>query len=107
MISVCRTVCYTISKTDAEQVSRRRTTGPEIAARIKTGEWPLGAQAHVGATIVEGDVFPLVVVRVDSGLNTVNGQVLLDGNDVLYVVGVKEHLGKGGRAGCWHWPARD
>lgn len=107
--TIGRTVLYTLTAQDAEAVNRRRTTGASIAERIKQGVmtsepphrsvWPVGAQAHIGNEAHEGDVVPMVIVRVWSE-TTVNGQALLDGNDVLWVTSATEGTGPH----TWAWP---
>jgi hypothetical protein len=82
------TLIYKLSQDDATKISRRRTNGDSIAERIKQAIWPLGAQAHIGASVAEGDELPLIVTRVGAD-ETVNGQVLLDGNDQLWVMNIK------------------
>ncbi len=108
-ITAGRTVLYTLSADDATQINRRRTSGVSIAARMKASpaEWPAGAQAHIGNHASEGDVVPLVVIRVwphefGQDAHGVNGQALLDGNDQFWVTSVKE----GTAPGTWAWPAR-
>lgn len=102
-----RILHYKLSAADAEKINRRRTTGSAIADRIQVDKWPLGAQAHIGNTAREGDVVPLMVVRVwpdeyGAGAPGVNGQAMLDGNDTLWVTSVKE----GAEPGTWTWPPR-
>lgn len=102
-----RIVHYTLTATDAEQIQRRRTNGASISDRIAAEKWPIGAQAHIGNSANEGDVLPLVIVRVwpdeyGPGIPGVNGQVLLDGNDQLWVTSIKE----GTEPGTWAWPPR-
>lgn len=103
-ITVGRTVLYKLSERDVVEINRRRTTPYSIAERIKVLAWPLGAQAHIGNIVVEGDTYPMVVVRKWGGADSdmVNGQVLLDGNDVLWVTSVHQ----GDTNGAWQWPAR-
>ena len=81
-----RIVHYMLSASDAEQINRRRTTGPDIAERIKTERWPLGAQAHIGNAVAAGDVYPAMIVRVfaASDVGTSNLQVFLDGCDAFW-----------------------
>lgn len=105
-----RTVLYTISADDAMKINRRRTNGHSIAERMKAEppQWPTGAQAHIGNSASEGDVVPMVVVRVwpnefGEGIPGVNGQALLDGNDAYWVTSAKE----GTEPGTWAWPARN
>lgn len=108
-ISIGRTVHYRLSAADVEAMSRRRTNGASIAERMKADppQWPAGAQAHIGNPMSVGQVVPLVVVAVwpnefGNGLDGVNGQAFLDGNDALWVTSAKE----GTEPGTWAWPAR-
>jgi hypothetical protein len=105
--SIGRIVLYTLSEDDAKQINRRRTTGGAIADRIKRNSedathWPIGAQAHIGNDVAEGDIYPMVVTRVWSE-GCVNGQVMLDGNDCLWATSATE--GTGGHT--WAWPTRN
>lgn len=96
-----RIVHYRLSRDDAFKINRRRTTGNDIADRIQADKWPLGAQAHIGNEVKEGDIFPALVVRVwDHEL--INAQAFLDGNDALWVLSAP----KGNNPGCWNWPPR-
>lgn len=106
-ITTGRTVLYTLTGADAQAINRRRTSRSSIAERIADAQWPLGAQAHIGNSANEGDVVPLVVVRVwpdEYGPNVpgVNGQAFLDGNDALWITSAKE----GTEPGTWAWPPR-
>lgn len=81
--TLCR---YRLSAADVDAVNRRRTSGGSIARRLTENPpmWPKGAQAHIGTPVVAGDECPLIVTkRHEDG--TVNGQVMLDGNDTLWV----------------------
>src|SRR5262245_58704493 len=109
MITTGRTVLYTLSENDVTQINRRRTDGRAIRERMQAEpkQWPEGAQAHIGNHASVGDVVPLVVVKVwphEYGENVpgVNGQALLDGNDVLWITSAKE----GTEPGTWAWPPR-
>jgi hypothetical protein len=75
MISVGRIVHYKLTNADVEQIQRRRTDSRSIRERIDAGQWPLGAQAHVGSTPFPGQVLPLIVVEVNE--DRVWGQVFL------------------------------
>lgn len=101
-VTIGRIVRYTLTANDAQKVNRRRTHPGSILERIERAVWPLGAQAHIGTVVGVRDVFPMMVVQVwtlrDS--MTVNGQVFLDGNDVLWVTGVAQ----GDAEGQWQWP---
>lgn len=114
--TIGRIVHYRLSAEDATQINRRRTTGASIAARMKTLlhtvsdtddkvlGWPVGAQAHIGNEVKEGDTFPMLIVRVwgQSPESAVNGQVFLDGNDVFWATSVC--VGDGART--FSWPSR-
>lgn len=112
--SLGRIVHYRLSKEDAEQIMRRRTTGKSIADRLKVvvdfakeqvlKAWPEGAQAHIGNDVKEGDTFPMLIVKLWGDMETasVNGQVFLDGNDVLWATSVS--VGEGPHT--WSWPER-
>lgn len=99
--TIGRIVILKLSDQQAVEINRRRTTGGAILDRIKLGQWPLGAQAHIGNEVHAGDEFPMVVVRVWSE-SCVNGQVLLDGNDTYWATSVSQ----GDQNGMWHWPER-
>lgn len=112
--TIGRIVRYRLSADDAEAINRRRTTGADIAARLKSAvggsadgyhppvyAWPAGAQAHIGPAVTEGDVLPLIITRVVE-TSAVNGQVFLDGTDVYWVT--LRTLGD--RPGTYHWPPR-
>lgn len=104
--TIGRIVQYRLSEQDAAQINRRRTDGGSIAQRMKAQpvEWPAGAQAHIGNGVAEGDTFPMLITRV-WGSNpeaAVNGQVFLDGNDVLWATSVC--VGDGPRT--FSWPSR-
>lgn len=104
--TIGRIVLYTLSERDALEINRRRTTGPLIAERIKkntpdSSAWPLGAQAHIGDEVKEGDTFPMIVTRVFSSI-AISGQAFLDGNDCFWVTGATEGTG----ASTWSWPPR-
>jgi hypothetical protein len=106
-ITIGRTVLYTLTSSDAEQINRRRTNGDSIERRIKSDKWPLGVQAHIGNSAYAEESYPMVVVRVwpdkfGPGIPGVNGQVLLDGNDTFWVTSAKEGM----EPGTWHWPVR-
>jgi len=106
-LKIGRIVHYVVSESDAESINRRRTTIGAIAQRIESETWPLGAQAHVGNPVRAGEVYPLVVTRVWGGTSEslVNGQLLLDGTDVLWLTSVGYNADR--VRGTWHWPHRE
>lgn len=99
-----RIVHYTLTETDAERITRRRTDGASIAERMGGGTWPAGAQAHIGNPVGAGDVFPMLIVRVwgSDASAAVNGKVELDGTDCLWVTSVVQ----GHEPGQWFEPPR-
>jgi hypothetical protein len=104
--TIGRIVHYKLSEADAEQVNRRREDahrhyrGPVGSATIEF----TGDQRHIGNRVQEGDVYPMLIVRTwgSTPESAVNGQVFLDGNDVLWVTSVGE--GEGSRR--FVWPTR-
>lgn len=90
-------VHYTLSMQDAERINRRR-----VANQAKIANDALGYVAHTGNAVAVGDVFPMVITRRwgDRPESKVNGQVLLDGNDTLWVTSVV--VGEG--VGTYSWP---
>lgn len=74
---------YRLSGQDVEAINRRRddARGSGIARQQS------GVQVHFGNAATSGQVFPMVIVSVwgDDAEALANGQVLLDGNDTLWV----------------------
>lgn len=97
--SVGRVVHYKLSADEARRIEeRRRSVLASGADEIR---------AFAGNYEQEGAVLPLVIVRVwpdefGPGVPGVNGQVLLDGNDSLWVTSARE----GTEPGQWSWPPR-
>lgn len=106
--SIGRIVHYCLTERNAAEIMRRRTTGADIAARIKDEKWPIGAQAHVGNAVNAGDVYPMVIVRVwPSETGSVNGRVLLDGTDEYWTTSVSQVIADStDKQGCWFEPPR-
>jgi len=97
--TVGRIVNYKLSEQDAHEITRRRTNSVLIKEQIKEGKWPLGAQAHIGNPVKEGDVLPMIITAVWSE-TCVNGQVILDGTDSLW----KKSVQIGDNVDNWNWP---
>ncbi len=100
-IEVGSRVLYCLSAQDVEAVHRRRVEPGDIHARIEAGNWPIGAQAHTGERVTEGQYLPLDVVYLGpeekNGSTWISGRVLLPGNDILWVGNVSY----GSDAGQW------
>ena len=98
--SIGRIVHYVLNQQDVEQIERRR-----VRNAGRGPNWPAGAQAHVGNPVSVGERVPMIICVVwpnEHGPNFdgVNGQVILDGNDSLWITSAKE----GTEPGTWHWP---
>lgn len=85
--TIGRIVHYTLTEEDADTINTSRRTS-----------------TAKGNQVDAGDVYPLVITRVwgDQPDSAVNGQVLLDGNDVLWVTSTS--VGAGPRH--FAWPVR-
>jgi hypothetical protein len=98
-----RIVLYTLSKQDADATNKRRADAQGHMQDHR--ETSNGVQIHVGNQVAEGDVYPMIIIRVWSANNptaAVNGQVFLDGNDLLWASSVQ--VGTGPRT--FAWPVR-
>ncbi len=86
-----RTVEFTLSAEQADGVNRRRRDGQDSGITRES----TGAVVHIGNDVREGDTFPLIITRVwgETEDALVNGQVLLDGNDSLWVTSVGQGEG--------------
>lgn len=92
-----RIVEYTLTEQDADQINRRRKDAQANIAAGTVGN--TGFSLHVGNSVSAGDTYPLVITRVWGSTegSAVNGQVLLDGNDTLWVTSRTEGEGE------FHW----
>lgn len=107
--SIGRILHYVLTANDCEAIQQRR----KPLGTFHEANWPEGAQAHVGNPVHEGLHVPLVVTAVwpneyGEGTVGVNGQVLLDGNDSLWVTSARlqdDSLPPGVIGWC-HWPER-
>jgi len=98
--TIGRIVLYILNEADVKSINKRRRDAEDK----NPGEAENGVQIHVGNKVEAGDIFPMVVVRVwPRGL--INGQVLLDGNDTLWVRSKAEWSDEV-KQGAWAWPLR-
>lgn len=98
--SIGRIVHYRLNAHDAGAINRRR----DDAFQHRDTRTADGSQIHTGNGAHPGDAYPLIITRVwgtDPGC-AVNGQVLLDGNDTLWVT---SRCGGEGE-GQYSWPVR-
>ena len=98
--TIGRVVLYCLSEDDAREINRRRTSVGEIHEQIQNKTWPLGAQAHLGNKVYEGDVYPGLVVRV-FGEDSINIKVELDGTDQFWAT--TKSVSEGPVPGYFHW----
>ncbi len=110
--TIGRIVHYTLSDDDAAKINRRRTTGAAIAERIASGDWPVGAQAHIGRDVSAGEVHAMLITHVPAPkvgeMTPVNGRVFLDGSDEFQASHVQQVVTGGSDGnGLWNWPPRE
>lgn len=103
-----RMVHYILNQWDADSINVRRSDATDVPDRVRAGQWPMGAQAHVGNTVEAGEHVPAVIVRVWGQNGMVNLKCLLDGNDDYWASSIPFDDGlEGNRAGpdqrTWHW----
>ena len=98
--TIGRIVHYRLTAEDAEKINRRRTDAQANMDRHR--EHKTGAQVHVGNVVVEGHCFPMMIVQVwgNTEESAVNGQVMLDGNDLFWAT--SRCVGEG--PGTFSWP---
>jgi hypothetical protein len=112
--SIGRILHYRLTEVDAKRINKRRQDA--ISYRVSktmpgTALVEDGTQIHYGNDAHPGEVYPLIVTKVWEG-GLVNGQVLLDGNDTLWVMSVREEPTTPVEehpiefAGRWSWPPR-
>lgn len=97
--TVGRVVLYKMSSHNASEINRRREHARES---MDYHRWKKnGTMVHVGNHITEGDVFPMIVVRVwgNTPDAAINGKVLLDGSDDYWATSVSV----GDKPGSYHW----
>lgn len=110
--TIGRIVHYTLTEQDAVAINQRRADAvrPQLVpaedggtTQKRLAEQRLGAVIHAGNQVAEGDVYPLVITRVwNETPGTVNGQILLDGNDTYWAT--SRTPGEG--PGFYAWPTR-
>lgn len=99
--TIGRIVHYMLSNDDAESINRRRKDATNHMTEHRTRAD--GLQIHVGNDVRAGDQYPMIITQVWGAagpIDTVNGQVFLDGNDLFWVTSIKE----GDKPGTFRWP---
>ncbi|MHB9075810.1 MAG: hypothetical protein ACYC6G_20095 [Desulfobaccales bacterium] len=97
--TIGRTVLFRLTKEQAKAINRRRFHAhAHLDEHIANSN---GVQIHVGNEVKEGDAFPMVITRVwgDTPQCCVNGQVMLDGNDLFWVTSTQ--VGEGPNTFSW------
>lgn len=95
-----RIVYLVLSALMVAEIMRRRTDGLSIKNRLNEGTWPIGAQAHLGNTVVEGDIVPAMVVGLPDNGSHVNVRAMLDGSDEYWAQSVPYDSDRA--PGSWH-----
>lgn len=100
--TIGRIVHYRLSEQDATRINKRRADATAHMGEHR--ENSNGVVVHVGNSVRTGDIYPLFITRTwgDTEGSAVNGQVLLDGADTLWVTSVSE----GDDERCWFVPPR-
>lgn len=100
--SIGRIVRYTLHEADVDAINRRRNDAYNSMAEHRANAD--GSQIHIGNAVNPDESYPMIITRVwgDQPNSAVNGQVLLDGNDTLWVTS----RGCGDQAGQYAWPTR-
>lgn len=101
--TIGRIVYYKLTAEDAQAINKRYSDAGNYR---KTNSTENGEQFHVGNHFSEGEIVPVIIVRVwpnEFGDKPgINGQALLDGNDSYWVTSKAE----GEEKGQWSWPPR-
>jgi hypothetical protein len=92
--TIGRIVYYRINEQDAKAINDRYIDAMKAINEIRTG-----FQLHVGNHVAIGQILPMIIVGVWPG-TSVNGQVILDGNDNFWVTSAEQ----GYNNGQWNWP---
>jgi hypothetical protein len=102
--TIGRIVHYTLSEADADAINRRREDAERHRRAGGLVPQNAGEQRHIGNRAEAGQVYPMLITRPwgSTPESSVNGQVFLDGNDVLWVTSVS--AGEGQRR--FAWPTR-
>lgn len=97
-----RVVLYTLTEQNASDINKRREDAKRHIQEHR--DVADGSQIHVGNKAKAGDVLPMTIVRAwgNQPTSSVNGQVMLDGNDTLWVTSVA----CGEKPGTFAWPVR-
>lgn len=99
--TVGRIVHYQLSDHDAFVINKRREDA--MAHMGEHRDNSNGVVVHVGNPAVAGEIYPMIVTRVSRNHDgIINGQVLLDGSDTLWVTSAPEGEGND----HWCWPPR-
>ena len=81
-IQIGDTVLYSLSVDDAKNINRRYDHAAANRETFKEHQW--GYQVHLGSKVYPGEVLPMTITQIWPDY-TVNGKVILDGTDSLWV----------------------
>ncbi len=90
------TVLYCLSEADAKEINFRYEMSHMLRKHFRN--YVPGNQAHVGNMVCVGEILPMIIIKAWSE-TCVNGKVLLDGNDDLWITSVE--LKSEGTLGSW------
>ena len=80
----------------------------DLARRANRGRTEAGHATKTGNTVREGDVLPMIIVKVwnDTPDAMLNGQIFLDGNDTLWASSINHNdsAAASREPGTWEWP---
>lgn len=101
-------VLYTMTEQDAQRVNTKRDAAAAYIKAFHENPTKHGEMQHTGNSVRAGDVFPLIITRVWSTgpRSAVNGQLMLDGNDTLWVTSTSVQVDPEQPAGRFVWPSR-
>ncbi|TFD74725.1 hypothetical protein [Cryobacterium fucosi] len=109
--TIGRIVLYTLTEVDAQRINSKREASATYIKAFHENPTKHGEMQHSGNPVEPGMVFPLIITRVwgITPTSAVNGQVLLDGNDSLWVTSTSAQ-GKSeysATQGHFTWPTRE
>lgn len=84
ILSIGRIVLYCLTEKDAESINKRREDSELSNIAIQDS----GYIVHTGSKVKSATYYPMIITKIDPVHKSINGQVILDGNDTLWVTNV-------------------
>jgi hypothetical protein len=91
-----RIVNFVISDIIAGEINRKRAASLRSVVNVTI-------PTHIGNLTKEGDIFPMMVIKVWNDFGEINGQVFLDGNDTYWAQSIIYSHQDEPLPGTWHW----